>query len=163
MLIFGPIEQVLIYASIPTAAVVIGSLVASVREPGPRLRSMIQHFAAGVVFSAVAVELVPGLIRDRELSPLVVGFSLGVGAMLGLRWVIARLEQTNEPKGRTPTGLVGAVGIDMFVDGLLVGVSIVAGARQGVLVTIALTIDLLFLGLSTTSSLLAAHRTRGGR
>jgi len=45
------------------------------------------------------------------------------------------------------------IGIDIFIDGLLIGIGFTAGAEVGVLLTIALTIELLFLGLSVAASL----------
>ncbi len=155
------LENVLFYIWIPVAAVIIGGGVAAVRAPGRRLRTIILHFVAGLVFSAVAVELLPGLIKDRELAPLIVGFSLGVGVMLGVKWLIDKLGHSKKDEESNGTGLVMAVGVDMFIDGLLVGVSFAAGAREGVLITTALTIELFFLGLSTSSSLFKTGKTQG--
>ncbi|MFC6666990.1 hypothetical protein ACFP9V_17785 [Deinococcus radiopugnans] len=53
------LAQILLLTLIPVAATVLGGVVASFRPPGPRLRSFVQHFAAGVVFAAVAGELLP--------------------------------------------------------------------------------------------------------
>ncbi|WP_288128118.1 hypothetical protein [Thiomonas sp.] len=41
--------NVLAYATIPAAVVVIGGIVGAVRTPGAAARSAVQHFAAGVV------------------------------------------------------------------------------------------------------------------
>jgi ZIP family zinc transporter len=40
------------------------------------------------------------------------------------------------------------VGVDIFIDGLVLGLSFLAGQTQGVLLTIALTVEILFLGLT---------------
>jgi zinc transporter, ZIP family len=40
----------------------------------------------------------------------------------------------------------------MFIDGLLLGVSLGIGGKQGIMITIALTIELHLLGLSVASS-----------
>ena len=45
--------NVLTYTLIPVAAVTSGGLIAAWRTPGPRLRSFVQHFAAGVVVAAI--------------------------------------------------------------------------------------------------------------
>ncbi len=51
--------SVSLFALIPVLAAIAGGIIAAVRVPGPGVRSAIQHFAAGVVFSVVAVELSP--------------------------------------------------------------------------------------------------------
>ena len=57
------------------------------------------------------------------------------------------------PASVVPLGLIIAVGIDLLLDGLLVGVSSTLGSNQGLIITIALTIEILFIGLSVTTSL----------
>jgi ZIP family zinc transporter len=39
-----------------------GAALAVWRAPGPKLRSAILYFAAGVIFSVVAVELLPDIV-----------------------------------------------------------------------------------------------------
>lgn len=51
------------------------------------------------------------------------------------------------------------VAIDVFVDGLLVGISFVAGLKTGMLITLALSLELLFLGLAAAASLRGAGKT----
>ncbi len=48
-----------------------------------------------------------------------------------------------------PWGLLVAIGIDILVDGLLLGIGFAAGAKEGALLAVALTIELLSLGLAT--------------
>ena len=57
------IGQALPYTLIPVAAAVIGATVAVNTRPGPVLVSAIQHFAAGVVFAAAAVEILPDVMH----------------------------------------------------------------------------------------------------
>ena len=47
--------QVLLISAIPVGAAFIGAVAAALRPPGPMLRSGIQHFAAGVIFSEMVV------------------------------------------------------------------------------------------------------------
>ncbi|RZK58532.1 MAG: DUF543 domain-containing protein, partial [Hymenobacter sp.] len=57
---------------------IVGAVVAVQRPPGPALRSAILHFAAGVVFSVVAVELLPDIVRQHAPIEVGIGFGLGV-------------------------------------------------------------------------------------
>jgi ZIP family zinc transporter len=52
------------------------------------------------------------------------------------------------------------VGVDLFVDGCLIGVGYAAGPETGALVTIALGIEALFLGLSTGAATTGARWPR---
>lgn len=145
--------RVLSFALIPVAATVIGGVIAAFRPPSERVRSYVQHFAAGVVFAAVAGELLPGL-HDRTPRVVIVGFALGVGLMLAVQWVTSRAEsEGSDERTDGVTGLIVTVGIDVLIDGVLIGVAFAAGTEKGLIVTIALTIELLFLGLAVAATL----------
>ena len=45
--------KMLLYTLTPFAAALIGGLATAYRPPGAQLRSIVQYFAAGVVFAAV--------------------------------------------------------------------------------------------------------------
>lgn len=99
-----------------------GASIAVIRPPGATARSFIQHFAAGVVFALVAVELVPRVMQVREPIQVAIGFVLGVIAMLLIRnWSQG---MASGAAGRSMTksvnmGLLAAIAVDIFVDGLL--------------------------------------------
>ena len=139
---------VLTYVSIPVIVTIIGGILAAYNSPGEKLRITVQHFAAGVVFAAVAVELLPELLTDIKIPPLIIGFSSGVALMLLVRYLSEKMEGD-----QGSTGLVVASGVDVFIDGLLIGVSFDVGLKAGVIITIALAIELLFLALSVASTL----------
>lgn len=159
---FDTLQEVLLYILLPVLAVVIGGIVATIRPPGLTVQSYVQHFAAGVVFAAVAGEILPEITHQRDPVAVVIGFVLGVATMLGVRWIAERAADRAGSSAEQPLSLLLAVGIDVLIDGLLVGVGFAAGAKSGILLTIALTIELLFLGLSTVAALIhaGAPRTR---
>lgn len=145
----------------PVAAAVAGAGGAAVRPPGPRTAAGIQHFAAGVVFAAVAGEVLPDL-REGSLIPVIVGFAGGVVALLALGHFSERAERRAEGRaGALPVGLLATVALDLAIDGLLVGIGATLGAEQGRVLTIALTLEVLFLALSMSAGLAAAGATRG--
>ena len=133
------------YTLIPAAAAVLGAAVAVNLRPGPVLVSAVQHFAAGVVFAAAAGEILPDLRHAGSPWATLVGGALGVVAMLLLRRLEGRM------KG--PVGLMSVTGIDILVDGLVLGIAFAAGAKAGILLTVALTIEVLFLGLTVANEL----------
>lgn len=142
----------LLFLFVPTVCMLIGGVTAIVYLPGERLTVASQHFAAGVVFAAVAKELLPQVGAAHAPLALVIGFTLGIAVMLLAKWFSHRLED-QQRGGKLALGLVSAVLIDVFIDGMLIGVAFLAGEKGGVLITIALAIEILFLGLSTTATL----------
>ena len=177
--------------------------------------SGLQHLAAGIVLSAVAVELVPEILAAPDdvatTTGMTIGFACGIGLFLLLGKFCNKedaededaeddtpytLTPSAEPRaGRSssvttpivsplvstaigaskrqlareaviaapavapvrwptfPVVLTVAVGIDAFVDGLLIGISSAGGANAGIVITVALSIEMGFLGLTFASSL----------
>ena len=149
----------------PVAAAGIGAGVAAWRRPGPQLTSGIQHFAAGVVFAALAGEVLPDLRREGHLGAVLLGFTAGVGLLLALGAYADRQEAATgerfQTDGALPIGLLSAVAIDLLIDGLLVGLGATLGSKQGLIITIALTIEILFLAVSVSIGLLDSQVPRG--
>ena len=145
------------FALLPAGMMVAGALLAAWRTPGPRLRGTLLHFAAGVVFAVVAVDLLPDIVKRHAPIEVGVGFSLGVAVMLGLRYFGNWMEQKDPavdesagaaPAAALPWGLLGAVGIDVVIDGLLLGIGFAVGARAGALLAVAITMEMLTLSLA---------------
>jgi ZIP family zinc transporter len=134
-----------IYTLIPALAAVLGSAVAAVRQPSPSITSAVQHLAAGVLFAAVAGEILPDLKHQQSPIAVIVGGAFGVAMMLLIkRW---------GERAKGSSGLIVTVGIDILIDGLVLGIGFAAGAKQGLLLTGALTLEVLFLGLALASEL----------
>ena len=130
---------------IPWFALVVGAAITAVKRPGRNLTSAIQHFAAGVVFAAAAGEVLPSLKHAGAALPVAIGGTIGVFVMLAVREVGER--------AKGAVALVGLIAVDMLIDGLVLGIAFVAGEEQGVLLTIALTLEVLFLGLAVAVAL----------
>lgn len=133
----------------------IGGMVAIYKKPNSNIRSLILHFAAGVVFSVVAVELLPDIVKEHKPVQVIIGFASGLIAML----LIKRFAETTEQKEietvtvKLPIGLLVAICIDIFIDGLLLGIGFAAGSKEGMLLAIALSVELLSLGMATATEL----------
>lgn len=149
-------------ALLPAGMMVAGALLAAWRTPGPMLRATLLHFAAGVVFAVVAVDLLPDIVKRHAPIEVGVGFSLGLAVMLGLRyfgeWMAKKDPAAGEAAGAAPVavlpwGLLGAVAIDVVIDGLLLGIGFAVGARAGALLAVAITMEMLTLSLATAVEL----------
>jgi ZIP family zinc transporter len=150
------LTDVILYALGPVATAITGALIATVRPPGAAVRSAFQHFAAGVVLSVVAVELLPDVVRQHKPVPVVVGFVLGIGALLILRSFAPSEESLSRRSGRIPLVFLSTVGVDVLIDGFLIGIGFAAGAKEGKILALALSVELLSLGLATVLTLLEA-------
>ena len=128
------------FSLIPLIALVLGALAAAARPPSPKITSAVQHFAAGLVFAAAASEILPDLKHQGAAVPVVVGGAIGVLFMLGVKKLGER--------SKGPFSFVAITAVDILVDGLVLGIGFAAGAKQGFVLTIALTVEILFLGLS---------------
>ncbi len=161
------ILQVLGFALLPVITMALGAGAATLRPPGERVRSAIQHFAAGVVFSVVAVDLLPHILRlHGDVLEVGIGFALGVAVMLTVERVTGAHEHA-DPKVQEGHGSAGsmltAVGADLTLDGILVGIAFAAGARTGRLLAIALACELLSLGLALAVTLARTGASRARR
>lgn len=137
--------QALLYTLVPVAAIILGGILSLYRRPGPALVSAMQHLAAGVVFAAAATEILPQIKHEASPVATLVGGAAGVALMLLLKELEARV--------RGPLAMLGAVGIDILVDGLVLGLAFLAGERAGLLLAIALTLEVLFLSMTVTAEL----------
>lgn len=124
------IEQALLHTLLPAAVLIVSGVASLFVALSARVTSGVQHFAAGVVFVAVAVELLPSLMQKHAPIALIIGFALGTVLMLGIRYVF---EGGGEAKANAdnPTSLLAAVGIDLFIDGFLVGIASRSGKSKG--------------------------------
>lgn len=136
-----------------------GAVVAALRPPSERTTSLIQHFAAGIVFAATALELLPKE-RTQALPPVIIGFALGLALMLLVRQVAGTIEKREEAR-RYPYGLLLVTGIDLIIDGLVLGMAFSSGEKTGILIAVALTLEVLFLALACSGALAKASVARG--
>lgn len=150
------------YVLIPAAALAGSGVVGAFHQPGARLRSAIQHLTAGIVFAAVGMELLPDILHEARPGAMAGGFICGVALMLALKAFTAKVEKQHDSTRGKSNSLLWTLVVDVFIDGLLVGVGFAAGAKEGILLTVALTGEVLFLGLSSAASLSrgGASRTR---
>lgn len=140
------------YTLVPLIAVILGATATVLRPPSAGLQSGVQHFAAGVVFAAAASEILPDLKHGNSAWAVVIGGGAGIIAMLAIKYY------SRQAKGVVAIAAVTA--IDILIDGLVLGISFVAGARQGLLLTVALTVEVLFLGLTLAGEFIETIASR---
>ena len=147
---------------IPAVIALAGGILAAFWTPSHGTRSLIQHFAAGVVLAALAVELLPEISRERAPGLGLAGaFALGSLFMYALKLWTMRMEHAASVSGAAKglsTGLLLATFIDVATDGFIIGAGFAAGGETGTILALGLSVELLFLGLALTSSATAGWR-----
>jgi ZIP family zinc transporter len=145
--------RALLYTLIPLVAAGAAGLLAATHPPGEKVTSAVQHFAAGVVFAAAAIELLPRVL-EQSAAVAVGGFAAGVLVRFGMRALTDRVERRRPSSGAgLPLGFIGAAAVDFAIDGVILGGGFVAGGHAGVLLTVALAVEYLFVGLSLSAAL----------
>jgi len=93
-------QTVLNYALVPCVTFIVGGITAKIRRPSDAWCSVIQHFASGVVFAVVAVDLLPDIIKSHDPYEVGIGFSAGVFLMLLIRAYAERAEAAQQEKSQ---------------------------------------------------------------
>jgi len=148
--------------AVPAAVALLGGILAAFWKPGHQTRSLIQHFAAGVVLAALAVELLPEIEREHAPGWVLAGsFALGSLFMYGLKLWTLRLEHQAAASGSASAsgqGLLMATFIDVATDGFIIGAGFAAGGETGTILALGLSVELLFLGLALVSDRMTGWR-----
>ena len=148
-------QKIILFSLIPVFTMIAGGIIAVYKKPNGNIRSLILHFAAGVVFSVVAGGLVTDNVKGHKPMQDIISIPVGVIAML----LIKKFAETKEEKevtlanNKLPMSLLVAIGVDIFIDGLLLGIGFSAGNTEGMLLAIALSVELLSLGMATATEL----------
>jgi ZIP family zinc transporter len=147
---------------IPAVVSVVGGLLAVFWSPSHHTRSLIQHFAAGVVLAALAVEVLPELGRERASGWILIGsFTIGGLVMYAMKLWSIRMELATVGLSKSEQwnyGLILATFMDVAVDGFIIGAGFAAGANTGLVLALGLSVELLFLGLSLVSETVKGWR-----
>lgn len=156
-----PFKRLLLFAFAPAFALLLGGLLAIFRNPKAAWRSAILHFAAGVIFSVVAVELLPDIVKRHDPVQIVIGFTLGIITMLLIRRLTERKETAEAVAGKViPIAMLVAIGVDIMIDGLVLGIGFAAGEKEGIMLALALSIELFSLGIAMITELKQNGATR---
>ena len=126
------LPYILLLALMPAAGNFVGGLIAEFTTTTKRTLSLALHFAAGIIFAVIALELAP---RAFEGAPVwMAALALFVGGLfyILLEAVVERFVGGHDdkmPASLAETGsssswmIYAAVAVDLFADGLLIGTS----------------------------------------
>ncbi|WP_435102363.1 ZIP family metal transporter [Halarchaeum sp. P4] len=145
--------QSLSYAMLAVIAALIGGVVAIYYRPGPVTESNLQHLSAGIIFAAVAANLLPDVHAQAPVF-VVVGFGLGVATMLAVHQLSRRIENAGVGGGFAgATSFIIAVSLNTLIDGILIGVAFLNAPKTGVIISLALAFETLFIAATAVTML----------
>ena len=146
------LQTILLYTLIPLVTFILGGVFATLKTPNKAFRSVILHFAAGVIFSVVAVELLPDIVEKHQPIYVVIGFVLGTITMLLVK-EFAEKDENKHKKIKAipeiPVAFLVAIGVDVFIDGLLLGIGFATGDKAGMLLAFAIALEMFSMGIAT--------------
>lgn len=146
------LQTILLYTLIPLVTFILGGVFATLKTPNKAFGSVILHFAAGVIFSVVAVELLPDIVEKHQPIYVVIGFVLGTITMLLVK-EFAEKDENKHKKIKAipeiPVAFLVAIGVDVFIDGLLLGIGFATGDKAGMLLAFAIALEMFSMGIAT--------------
>ena len=143
------------YSLLAAAVLLLGAGIGYFLKMNSKSISLMQHFTAGVVFAAVATEILPKILEVHSPMHIAIGFSLGVILMVLIKTLTGRIETSNQ----FSWGLLVGIGIDLFIDGLLIAIAFLSGEKTGQLMALALVLEVAFLALSLSTDLIQKKTT----
>ncbi|MFC4171223.1 ZIP family metal transporter [Microvirga sp. GCM10011540] len=129
-----PYLQVLALALLPALGNFAGGAVAELIKTSRRTLSRALHVAAGIVVAVVAIELMPEALEGAAPWLVVLGFCLGGATFILFDWAIECFGEGEEAAG--PWIVYAAVFIDLFSDGLMIGVGSVVSLSLALVLAI---------------------------
>lgn len=141
--------QAVLYSLIPMFMAFVGASLAFAFKPKAKLMSAFQHFVAGVIIAAVCLELLPQIFKANNLE-IAIGFCIGVVIMIALHELA---HFVSHGKNNLPLRLIGASAIDLFIDGIVIGISFIAGKAAGILIALSIVPCAFFLSLTLSGTL----------
>ena len=157
------IKEILLFSLIPFISIILGGFGGVFFNITGSLRGFLLHLAAGVIFAVVAIELLPDIVEKNNIVGISIGFFAGLGVMLAIKHfshisqtkhkTLINTEAGNSVSTLIPWALLIGIGVDIFIDGILLGVGFVAGKSEGILLCVALSLEILVLGLVVATEL----------
>jgi ZIP family zinc transporter len=154
---------------IAASSLIVGALIAFAFDVPPRLQGVVLAFGAGILFGAVAYELVEDA-AEASMIGLDVAIGFGAGAIVFYLGSLAidrisagdgsgRLESRRDPRAGGLATVLGAV-LDGIPESIVLGLSLVPGGGVGFPVLVAIFLSNLPESLSASEDLLAGRFTR---
>ncbi len=158
------------WGSLAGFALVFGAATAWLANVPKRLTAAIMAFGSGVLFSALAFELMDEAFKTGGLLPTAVGFLGGAVIFTGANWLLARRgakhrkrSGSHQPSEKDHEGSGVAIAVGALVDGIpesiVIGLSLLAGGAVSFVAVAAIFLSNVPEGLSSAAGMKKAGRS----
>lgn len=129
----------LLLSTLPALGYVLGGLFAEIIDTSRRLVVISLHGAAGVVLSAVTVELLPEALQSEPGWIILLFFILGGVFFFIMEWLISTMQKrlSGSDDMKRPWAIFFGVGIDLFNDGIMIGAGTTISLSLGLILAMA--------------------------
>ena len=124
--------QIMVYACLPAAGSLIGAMLAELARPPRWVIGAALHGAAGIAIALIAIDLMPRVLDGLAVAAMLPAFFAGALASLGLAYGIRALYRGSQ-HAVGAFMVYGAIGADLFADGLITGAGSAAALSLGLL------------------------------
>ena len=134
----GDFLQVLLFAAMPAAGNFLGGITAEMKQVSDKTLSLALHFAAGIIFAVVGIELMPQALEVKQAWIPIVAFMVGGVAFILLSKSIDYVKSRFGGSGGSSAawGIYFGVAIDLFSDGILIGTGSTVATSLGLLLAL---------------------------
>jgi zinc transporter, ZIP family len=150
----GEFLMVIAIAAFASFLTYLGAPLAERFDPPAALISAALQFAAGIITALVALSLMPPAVRGGSSLAIALAFFLGGALYVGFEYYSARkLAAVAPPGALVPSaGLFAGILVDLFIDGVVIGVGATLTLATGLLLALGLAISTMPLAFVTTST-----------
>ena len=153
------LRNALLYGALSTTVVLVGAYLFLVRPLSAVWLSRFQVFAAGALFAILALELMPDLLFAHHFAAMS-AFLAGLALRIAMKWLTRNIKKEKENLSKPLLTTVIEALVFAFIIGILIGSGFVAGIREGLLLTPALTVAALAICLVSLAVLQQAGSSR---
>ncbi len=153
------LRNALICGGVAATVVLAGASLFLVRPLSAIWLSRLQVFAAGALFAILALELMPDLLIAHHFEAML-AFLFGLALMIVLKWLTGKFKKGTDELPRPLRATIIESLIYAFIAGMLIGSGFIAGVREGLLLTAALTVAALAICLGALALLQQAGSAR---
>lgn len=167
------VAKALLFCLLPAGCQLLASLVGLAWRMSPTVVAALQHCSAGVVIAAVSLEIGPLLINTFALGvanacAVVFGCTLSFIVFVPLCLYTSRSQAALDRSvvgwqsflRHLPWPLLSLLAMGIFLDGLILSMSLGADQTVGMVVAVAFAVETAVLGLVTSVTLLNLQYTR---
>lgn len=150
----GEFLLVFVIALLAAFLTYLGAPLAERFDAPQRAISAALQFAAGVIAALVAISLMPLPVREGPQGPVALAFFLGGAVFVVFEYYSAQRAAAASPAGSETLsfGLFLGILVDMFIDGIIIGVGATLTLKTGVLLALGIVISTLPLAFLTTTT-----------